>query len=357
MVRQQFLIGATFLKLLKILFKKKINITYYKDIIRLLKVSIFSTIYSVIDRLRYHNKIANQKISDPPIFIIGHWRSGTTYLQKILIKDKQFTSPTFFQCTFPQGFISAEKYLKPIIKKALPPTRIFDAMPFGVDEPFDDEFALLKLTSSSRMLHFVFPEVSSFNKHNELYKFNTECWSTSFMFFAKKITWATRKRIIFKSPMNTLRIKEIIKLFPNAKFIYVHRNPEDVFVSSLFQAEKLFKHNKLHKNKTNVREFVLSRYQALLDEYEKSKKVIPSSQLIEIRFKSLETSPIKVTRSIYDKLEIKGFEKALPNIKNYLEINRNYQKNTYKISSHDQALVYDRWAKAYELFDYKKRMN
>lgn len=351
MIRQQFLTGTTFLKLLKILFKNKINLTYYKDILRLFKVSIFSSIYSIIDRLRYHNQIAKQKITEPPIFIIGHWRSGTTYLQKLLIKDKQFTSPTFFQCAFPLGFISAEKHLKPVIKNTLPATRIFDTMPFGVDEPFDDEFALLKLTSSSIMLHFVFPEVSSFKKED---KFNTKSWSDSFRFFAKKITWATGKRIIFKSPINTLRVKELITLFPNAKFIYVHRNPEDVFVSSLFQAEKLFKHNKLHKNKTNVREFILSRYMVLLEEYEKSRQLIPDSQLIEIGFELLETSPVKTAQSIYDGLEIKGFEIALPEIENYLEMNRNYRKNTYKISEDDQALVNDRWSKAYELFGYKK---
>lgn len=353
MVRQQFLTGTPFFKLLKILIKHRISRKYILDVIRLFKVSLISTIFGGIDRWRYHEDIDKTQIIDSPVFIIGHWRSGTTYLQKILAQDQQFTTPTFYQCALPHAFLSAEEIIKPAIQKTLPSTRIFDAMSFGVEEPFDDEFAMLKLTSTSRMLHFVFPKISSFDEQVELYKVDVRRWSRAFMGFAKKMTYATGRRLLFKSPMNTLRIKELIELFPEAKFIYIYRRPEDVFVSSLHQANKLFEHNELSENKTDIREFILSRYKTLFNTYEKHKKIIPKAQLIEVEFEFLETSPLEVIRSIYDKLQIKGFEKASSNIISYIETTRDYKKNTYKITKDDCSLVKNEWGKAYDVFGYE----
>ncbi|MCW9031686.1 MAG: sulfotransferase [Gammaproteobacteria bacterium] len=353
MVRQQFLTGTSFFKLLKILFKHRISTKYFLDIIRLVKVSLISSIFSFIDNILYRRRIKNTAIIDSPVFIIGHWRSGTTFLQKILAQDQQFATPSFYQCALPQAFLSSEKFIKSAISKTLPPTRIFDAMSFGVDEPFDDEFALLKLTSNSYMLHFIFPDKSSFNEHLKLYKINKKRWSKSFLWFAKKITYATGCRLLFKSPMNTLRIKEILKLFPGAKFIYIYRRPEDVFISSLHQANKLFEHNKLTANKTDSGKFILSRYISLFNAYSEDKKLIPKSHLIEIAFEELEKSPAEITRSIYSKLAIDGYSKAEADISAYLRSTRNYKKNVYKITNKERALVNNRWDKAYKMFNYR----
>lgn len=354
MVRQQFLTGMPFFKLLKLLVKYGFDKMYFWDVVRLLKVGLISSIFSVIERLLYNVKIKKTHVTDAPIFIIGHWRSGTTYLQKILAQDNLLTTPTFYQCTFPQSFIVAEKFIKPVLLKLLPSVRIFDAMVFGVDEPFDDDFAIIKFTLTSRMLHFVFPKITSFNEQVELYNNDKYCWSQAFMHFARKLTFVKGRRLLFKSPMNTFRIEELLELFPKAKFIYIYRRPEDVYVSSLYQAKKLFEHNVLQENKTDVEEFILSRYLSLYDAYEKHKTLIPKSQLIEVSFESLKTSPIEVAISIYEKLGIKGVEEALPNIKIYLEATKNYKNNIYTISEKDYSLVNNRWSKAYDAFGYAK---
>src|ERR1035437_1279561 len=36
------------------------------------------------------------------IFIIGHWRSGTTFLHEMLCKDSSFNFPTTYACMNPQ---------------------------------------------------------------------------------------------------------------------------------------------------------------------------------------------------------------------------------------------------------------
>ena len=42
--------------------------------------SIFTIPARMLFKLMYQSKIDNFQIKHPPVFIIGHWRSGTTYL-------------------------------------------------------------------------------------------------------------------------------------------------------------------------------------------------------------------------------------------------------------------------------------
>ena len=38
---------------------------------------------------------------EPPLFILGIWRSGTTHLQNLFALDSRFASPNWFQVSFP----------------------------------------------------------------------------------------------------------------------------------------------------------------------------------------------------------------------------------------------------------------
>ncbi len=38
----------------------------------------------------------------PPLFILGHWRSGTTYLHNLIVRDDQSARPTLYQVLFPR---------------------------------------------------------------------------------------------------------------------------------------------------------------------------------------------------------------------------------------------------------------
>ena len=352
MVRQQFLTGIPVFKILGLLVKNGFSVIYILDAFRLLKVGFISTLFGLVERLIHHRKIEKTQIIDDPVFIIGHWRSGTTYLHKILAQDKSLATPTFYQCALPQSFIVSESKVKPVLAKTTQATRIFDAMAFGVDEPFDDEFAMLKLTACSRMLHFVFPVTPIFEDHTRFYHVNKHEWSRAFMAFAKKLTYVTGRRLLFKSPMNTMRIAELLDIFPKANFIYIYRRPDNVFVSSLHQADKLFEHNELRKNTTDVKQFILSRYLSLFDRYKTQKKLIPDSQLVEVAFEALEDSPIEVVRSIYEKLGIEGLEHALPDIKCYLEATQSYKKNSYDLCENDRRLIHQNWSEAYQTFGY-----
>jgi len=58
------------------------------------------------------------------------------------------------------------------------------------------------------------------------------------MYFIRKVQLfrGTEKRLLLKSPVHTARIKLLLKLFPDAQFVYIHRNPYDVFRSAVNMA-------------------------------------------------------------------------------------------------------------------------
>src|SRR5262245_11173955 len=59
----------------------------------------------------YGRRIRQTPIVHPPVFIIGHWRSGTTYLHELLVQDPRHGSPNTYQCFDPCHFLLTERLM------------------------------------------------------------------------------------------------------------------------------------------------------------------------------------------------------------------------------------------------------
>ena len=51
-----------------------------------------------LQTLIWSRRIRETEIEQAPLFIIGHWRSGTTWLHELLALDERFTYPTTYVC-------------------------------------------------------------------------------------------------------------------------------------------------------------------------------------------------------------------------------------------------------------------
>ena len=56
---------------------------------------------------------------EAPLFILGHYRSGTTHLHNLLALDPQFAAPTFFQALNPHTFLSTERFVAPVADRLI----------------------------------------------------------------------------------------------------------------------------------------------------------------------------------------------------------------------------------------------
>ena len=63
--------------------------------------SVVNSVLSLLQKLVYGRAIARTELDQAPIFILGHWRSGTTYLHELLVLDERFAFPTTYECFAP----------------------------------------------------------------------------------------------------------------------------------------------------------------------------------------------------------------------------------------------------------------
>ena len=101
----------------------------------LLKVGL-STPLRFLDKNRFEDRILSTEIPKPPVFVIGHWRSGTTFLHNLMAEDGNLEYPTTFHTLMPWSFMGGDLFLRPHLEDALPPTRPMDDIPMHLDFPY-----------------------------------------------------------------------------------------------------------------------------------------------------------------------------------------------------------------------------
>ncbi len=55
-------------------------------------LSLFNSTMSVLNRWKYQRQVAATEVLEAPVFIVGHWRSGTTYLHELMSCDRRFAT-------------------------------------------------------------------------------------------------------------------------------------------------------------------------------------------------------------------------------------------------------------------------
>jgi len=152
------------------------------------------------------------------------------------------------------------------------------------------------------------------------------------------------KRLILKNPLNTVRIKIILELFPDAKFIHIYRNPYNVYLSIQMIYKNLLPLFMLHNiTKKKIDYFIINIYYDMMRRYFEQKKLIPKNNLIEIKFEDLEKQPIEILKKIYRELGLIGFENAKQQIKRYLKKIAHYKKNVYSIDQNTRNKIRKFW--------------
>ena len=316
------------------------------------------------ERLRYGRAIRRTEIHPSPIFIIGHWRSGTTFLHHLLCQDRRFGYLTTFQAMAPGFFLIGRGRIKGFLERETRkryPTRLIDNVPLFLDAPEEDEFALANMSPFSFLHGFSFPRRARyFFERYVLFEGipqpELERWSATYLALLRKATLASGgRRLVLKNCANTARIRVLLRLFPEAKFIHIYRNPYRVFLSTLHLHRTVLPRSQLQRiGPEEVRENVLSFYERLMKRYLADRHLIPAGNLVEVRFEDMERAPLEELRRIYGELGLPGFAVAEPAFRAYLRAVSGYRKNTYRLDPAAIAAVNRRWGFALERWGYER---
>lgn len=300
-------------------------------------------VYFVMMPLQFLQKIIfNKKISkvdiskQQPIFILGHWRSGTTHLHYLMHKDPQYGTLSNYQSFLFNVAHLSRSLLKFVLSPLMPSKRPQDNIRVSPDLPAEEEQPMSVLSTKSGIHSWNFPQNQSyFNKYNLFEgvsdKEKAE-WRKDYHFLLQNITFFNDgKQLVLKNPHNTSRIKELLELYPNAKFINLHRNPYDVIQSTRHLHKKIVQGQALQFFSIKEREeMVLTHYKKTMQKNIDELHLIPKENFVEVRFDDLETDSMKEMERIYATLGLPNFDKAKPKFEEYLSTVKNYKKNKFR---------------------------
>jgi hypothetical protein len=361
-IGEQPLSGTFFVNWIKILIENKFNIDwrYLPKALYVTIMILIMTPFRIFEKNSF-DKIKNDIKVKSPIFIIGHWRSGTTFLHYLMGQDKNLAYVSTFETMTPNMMIKKEELFKNIVKNHLPNKRPMDNLELHADLPYEEEYAIANLSPYSFYHAWYFPKkMRKYFDQNVLYKNNSngikEKWIETYDYFLKKITYKNNgNQIVLKSLVNTAKIPIILKKYPNAKFIFMYRNPYKVYLSTWNLYRKIlpiFSFQKL--NNYQLDNEILYNYRNLITKYLKDKKFIPHGNLIEISYEDFVKNPFEMLKRIYIKLGLDSFEKSKTAFEKYILKHKNYKTNNYTIDNKIKDKIYNEWNFAFKEFGYTK---
>ena len=321
-------------------------------------VSVLNSLLATIDRGIYSRQIEAVELAEQPLFILGHWRAGTTFLHELLICDPEHTYPNTYQCFVPDHFVATEKWLAPLTSKLIPSRRPMDNMAAGWSRPQEDEFALGNQGIPTPYLSMLFPERGeAYPEYLDLQNLDPaqrHAWGLALQKFFQRVSYRDPRRIIVKSPPHTARVKTLVELYPSAKFVHIVRDPYDLFVSTMGLWKSLSEVQRVQGMGDQVwlEEYVLNSLERMYAAYEADRQLLAPNQLVELRYEDLVRNPLAEVRRLYAELELGDFARVESQLEQHLAAVKNYHPNHYQLSDDKRELVRRRWAGYFDKYGY-----
>jgi omega-hydroxy-beta-dihydromenaquinone-9 sulfotransferase len=308
-----------------------------------------SDLLSLMQHVVHRKAILRTELAGPPIFVLGHWRSGTTLLHELLTLDDRYASPTTYQCFAPSHFLMSEGLVTKYGSWLIPNKRPMDNMKAGWTLPQEDEFALMNLGAPTPYLRLMFPR-NEFPYKNTLSSsgFTEEQlreWKRLFDWFLRALTYKTGKPLILKSPPHTGRLGILKQMYPDAKFIHIARDPRKLFPSTMKLWKSLDRVQALQagEDEPRLRQFVFDSLRTMYDAFERDRIGIPPNQITDVRYEELAHDQMGVIRKVYETLELPDFDRIEPLMMARVQQEKEYKTNRFGEDPQEEALIMHEW--------------
>jgi len=360
-VKYEPLAGSSVTNLLRLYAQNKFRISI-QYIPRMLYATVLSNIiapFSMKDKIQYNKSIKQTEIKHPPLFITGHWRSGTTYIHNMLSLDTTFGYCSTFTATVPGVFLGSEKIFKPVLAGSITETRPMDDVPMGTDLPQEEEYAIGAFIPYAYYNGWIFPKNMGFyNKFvcmDNVSKDVIDEWKETYLYFLKKLTYyRDGKRLILKNPAHTARIKHLLDMFPDAQFINIYRNPYHLYYSMMRFLRIVVPIYCLQKHDMQDLEgHMLDLYAQMYKKYFEERSLIPEGNLVEIKYEDFIQNPVKNVKKIYTTLGLKNFETSKKMFSEYATSQKYFKASNYNIEPAIKEKIDKKWKFVIDEFGYE----
>lgn len=324
--------------------------------------SVVNSGLAAVQRLAFKKKIDAAKLHGPPVFIVGHWRSGTTLMHELISLDPRFNFPSNFEAFIPTHFLVSRPIFYPLVHMLLPRRRPMDNMSISASSPQEDDFALIGYGVSTPYRRIAF--ANRINRdHLELNFDNASPvverqLHDAMETFLKSLTLRYQSRLVMKSPPHTGRISQLAKWFPDAKFIHLSRHPHKLVPSTmrLWKLLDVLQSFQVPKyDDTWLKNYIFECKDLMYASYFEHRSEIPTNRLVEVRFEDLVAEPIQQLEKAYEQLELGGFEDVKPNVLNYFEQKKSHKKNEHQLDEKLKLEIDSNWQEYMSEFGYQSQ--
>ena len=339
---------------------------YWGKLARILMASAATLPLRVAETALYSRIVARTEIREPPLFVLGFARTGTTHLHNLLSQDPNLGYVTTFQAAAPKWFLLGRGKIQSVMAQGMGVTnRPMDNMRMALDLPQEEEAALANSTHLSFLHYLSFPRKAPeylgryvlLGDGSGLAQAELRRWEKEYLEIVRKATihWSGR-RLVLKTPVNQGRIPSLLRMFPDAKFVHIVRDPFVIFQSMLHMHKKVLPQFQLQEfDWRAVEKFIVDSFVATMERFMEDSQAIPDGNLVEVKFEHLERDPVGELGKIYSGLRLPGWDAARESVETYLATLGVYTKNQYELSDKAAELVREHWGFALDRWKYSVR--
>ncbi len=360
-VKYEPLAGASLTNLVRLYAQNKFFIS-----VRYMPRALYATVLSNViapfrlrEHVQFNTKIKQTDMKHPPLFIIGHWRSGTTYIHNMLTLDDTFGYCSTFTATVPGVFLGSEKIFKPVLAGSITEKRPMDDVPMGTDLPQEEEYAIGAFIPYAYYNGWIFPKnMGLYNTYVTMDNVSKEVideWKETYLYFLKKLTYYRGgKRLILKNPAHTGRIKQLLEMFPDAQFINIYRNPYHLYYSMMrFLRIVVPIYCLQNYDMQNLEEHMMDLYAKMYKKYLAERRLIPDGNLVEVQYEDFIRNPLTNVEKIYTTLSLKDFKSSKKLFSDYATSQKFFKASSYDVDPAVREKLRHKWGFVFDAFGYE----
>jgi len=308
-------------------------------------------------RSKLNNFMEEKVLPSPadPIFVTGLPRSGTTFLFNLLALDSNHRSPKYWEIMSPlpltktdfdikkrEWKVNAElKFARAIIPKLRNMHHIRAQTP--------EECELL---ATINVRSFVYMCIANVPEYVEYLK---DCSFDSVFMWHKKFFQMLElngrpKRWLLKDPSHIGHIPEILKAYPNARFINIHRSPMESIASFCSLTKNIRSAFSKNVDPVQIGDMMLDFWQHSLNKGLVEKQKLSHEQIVDVSYSKFIEDPLLTIKNIYTRFGLDIDIETENKMEQYLINQRNIKKQKHSYSLEEFGLSQDKIS--YHLKDY-----